>query len=252
MTREEAFAVWTPDGSPWSRWTKAVLFSFLPGEIAGVAAPPPPLGWRADLARGTALVVELPGADGVELAVTLARAGYRPIPLYNACPYSPLSDLRRDGATSAVDAVAILRALEDNTATLRSIPLPPAAPPAFLLDADRLGLPTSPPPGWFDNRSILRETDVPSAEFLRGQGMGQVVVVRREGSLPRDLRAVLLRWQEGGLILSAQTPLKRWDPELLVLARPSWLARCWNWCFALFEPRPRSDGSFGRTMPTGG
>ena len=145
-----------------------------------------------------------------------------------------------------------MRALADETPTLRSIPLPPAAPPAFLLDADRLGHWFSPPPGWFDNRSTVRDTDVPSAEFLRGRGVRQVVVVRSETKLPRDLRVVLQRWQEGGLNLSTQVPGARWDPQLLVLPRSSLLARWWDRTLVALRCRPRHDGSFGRTVPAAG
>ena len=252
MTRQEAFAVWTPEDSPWSPWTKAVLFSFLPDEASDLPTPPLARRWRADLAADTALLVEAPGAEGIELGIALARSGYRPIPLYNACPHSPLDELCRNDAPTVVDSAAIARALADETATLRSIPLPPAAPPAFLLDADRLGEWFSPPPGWFDNRSTVRETDVPSAEFLRSRGIRQVVVVRPEAKLPRDLRVVLQRWQEGGLILSAQVPVARWDPQLLVLPQPSLLARWWDRTLVALRCRPRRDGSFGRTVPAAG
>ena len=36
MNREEALATWAPDGSPWSPWTKAVLFSFMSDRLSDI------------------------------------------------------------------------------------------------------------------------------------------------------------------------------------------------------------------------
>src|SRR5207302_10946527 len=115
----------------------------------------------------SAIVVDLPGEDGINFAIELARHGYRPIPLYNALPF-PLSEkLSPPHARSktTVDVVSILAAICRETATLQQIHLSPVAPPAFLLDADRRIARIDPATGIFDNRSVCFETDFPSADF---------------------------------------------------------------------------------------
>src|SRR5436305_7040366 len=87
MTREELFEVWAPAGAAWSGWAKPVLFSQPPPELPPVPdEPAPDLGWVPRPGEGFALVLDLPGAASVTLGLALAGAGYRPVPLFNACP----------------------------------------------------------------------------------------------------------------------------------------------------------------------
>lgn len=71
MDRETAFAIWAPNDSPWTRWTKPVLFAHfdvvlpnppIEGEFGDVSWAPPP-------AEGVAVVLDLPGAAGVAAGV---------------------------------------------------------------------------------------------------------------------------------------------------------------------------------------
>lgn len=196
MNREEALLIWAPVNSPWSRWTKAVLFGFMPEEIPDLHSSVS-TSWRKPFNPRAGLLAELAGDEGVEFGVALARSGYRPIPLYNACPY-PVGE----SGPSAIEVGPIMRALERETTALKSLPLPPDAPPAFLLDAYRRRPASPPAAGWFDNRSIIRETDVPTAAFLKEHGIREMIVVQSKPELQSDLRAVLLAWQEGGLAIS--------------------------------------------------
>jgi len=142
MNREEALAIWAPEDSPWSPWTKAVLFSFMPEFISDQMPHIPPshgAEWKVPLFQDAALLVELAGEKGVEAGISLAHSGYRPIPLYNACPYEfDVTEAGRSASLpSVIDVVPIMRALEKETSTLKTIALPRSAPPAFLLDANR-------------------------------------------------------------------------------------------------------------------
>src|SRR5678815_782031 len=101
MTRDEIYARWAPEGAPWSAWVKPVLFSHL-GDGDGEDPPRPRLNVAALLPAGeppgdpyraparrpddVALVVDLPGADGVGAGLALAGLGFQPVPLYNALP----------------------------------------------------------------------------------------------------------------------------------------------------------------------
>ena len=256
MNRPEALALWAPADSPWSPWTKPVLFSFLPEETPDAFPPVGHPPWQVPFVADAALLVDLPGAEGLELGVDLARVGYRPIPLYNACPYPfppdtfelPLPVAR---PLSTVNVVPILEALGRQTGRLREIVLPPAAPPAFLLDARRHH-PALPAVGsLFDNRSVVRESDLPTAAFLRAHGLRQLVLVQLEPNLPHDLRVVLRGWQAGGLAVARQIVGQPWTPQTLVLPRLWWLRAWWD---KLLQPRYpfRPDGAFGRFVPSHG
>ena len=243
MNREEALAIWAPEDSPWSPWTKAVLFSFMPDPMPEMR-PSHGTEWKVPLLQDAALLVELAGANGVEVGISLARSGYRPIPLYNACPYG--FDDMEAGLPSVIDVVPIMRALERETTNLKSIALPYSAPPAFLLDANRKNAAFSPQLGWFDNRSIIRESDLPTADFLKRNGIRQVIVIRSNPNLQTDLRAVLASWRDAGLAIAEQAPDLPWSPLAVNLPRPSILSLWWNKFLLRFGYRLNSSGSFGR------
>jgi len=247
MNREEALSIWAPEGSPWSHWTKAVLFSFMSDQIPDIA-PSGGVAWKVPLLNDAVLLVELAREKGVEIGISLSRSGYRPIPLYNACPYG-LDATEAEASASAfavIDVMPIMRALERETKTLKAIALPDSAPPAFLLDANRKNAGFSPERGWFDNRSIIRESDVPSADYLKESGFRQIIVIRANRELQTDLQAVLLSWQDAGLAIAEQTPDSPWSPVIVVVPRASTVKLWWNKFLVAFGYRLNSSGSFGR------
>ena len=90
MTPEEVYRAWSPEAAKWSPWVKPVVFAHLhampaESEPAGVTHQEmAPLPLDAD--GTTAIVVDLPSAEGVQLGLALAARGFRPVPLYNAVP----------------------------------------------------------------------------------------------------------------------------------------------------------------------
>lgn len=258
MNREEALSIWAPKTSPWSRWTKAVLFSFMHSTVSDRPATSN-TAWTVPLLKEDALVLNLPGTTGIDCGLALAAAGYRPIPLYNACPYAieePASEdfpsIRREhdgaagSAVSVIDVVPIMRALEKGTIVLKDISLPPSAPPAFLMDSDRHNATVTPEVGWFDNRSIIRPSDLPSADFLKAHGIERIILVQASRRVQTDLREVLLPWQDAGLSILTQVPAEPWDPSTFKVPRPSWLKNLWDRALLRLRYRPTSSGAFGR------
>jgi hypothetical protein len=114
---------------------------------------------------------------------------------------------------------SIVRALERNTTALASIDLPNSAPPAFLLDARRCSGPLFPGSGFFDNRSIVRESDFPSSSRLKAEGIRRIILVRSDEALRRDLHPILLHWQNDGLEIQWQRYGEPWNPECLTIRR---------------------------------
>src|SRR5437764_9749370 len=87
MDRHELFEIWAPHGGVWSAWTKPVLFAHLPRALPLLeSVPTPDLSWMPPIQEHWAVVVDRPGAEAVRLGVALAERGYRPVPLFNACP----------------------------------------------------------------------------------------------------------------------------------------------------------------------
>src|SRR5262245_58635126 len=89
MNERECFDIWAPPEAAWTEWAKPVLFAQM-GAATGA-----PLGelvipddpWAPRDGK-TALVVDMAGAAAVAFGVALARAGFRPVPLFNTSPGS--------------------------------------------------------------------------------------------------------------------------------------------------------------------
>jgi hypothetical protein len=255
MTKEELFSIWAPSDSLWSPWVKPVLFACMeqePGLSGGPlmdfdASEIPPAQ------NNTALVLDLPGADGVWAAGKLAGQGYRPVPLYNAVPgpSAPISDAIWINRTFAlVDVTQILTALWHQTSRLHEMNLLPNSPPAFLLDANRRGEGLTPAPGRFDNRSISFTTDFPSATFLRANDIARVVLIQtgRDDAQP-DLAHTLRRWQDGGISIELKRLEVDGPPSPLIVQAPSGFGLLWQRALGMLGFRRSGLGGFGGFVP---
>lgn len=257
MTKEELFEIWAPPNGLWSPWVKPVLFAFLDRKPEW-SVPPARVDFNTDgfppAQDHAALVLDLPGAEGVRAGMALAAQGYRPVPLYNAVPDPTLSTSVLSGtnaATALVDAASILVALWHEGDRLHGLNVPPNGPPAFLLDADRRCEGFSPSPGQFDNRSISFITDFPSATFLASNHISRVVLIQSGRDDPQpDLAHTLQRWQDGGIALE----LKRVDvvgPARPIQVRPPrGFGMLWQRALGMLGLRRHGLGGFGGIVPT--
>jgi hypothetical protein len=220
MTKDRAFEIWAPAESVWSRFAKSVLFSFM--EDGPVHAREEALKeWSVPLQNDTAVFVDAPGAEGVAIGLSLAAQGYRPVPLYNACPFASLRSGESNFVPSVVEVRVIVAALFDHAETLSGLAIPATAPPAFLLDANRATAePGSMPYEYFDNRSFVLTLDVPSVSFLKERGIACTVVVHDQSKLQPDLLFILLEWQRAGIRIFFQAPWEKWGPKPVTLKRP--------------------------------
>jgi hypothetical protein len=255
MSIETVYDAWRPESSIWSRWVKPVLFSYLtPGDL--VREPDAELAreWNVSHEAQTAVLIDLPGAEGLLVALALARAGWRPIPVYNAIPFPtddpetdlPLSITRvsRVRAITTVDLDPVLRAIVRFTPTLLDCHLPNDAPPAFVIDQNRKGMfPRS--PGCFDNRSFLSTSDFPSAVFLKDHGIRSMAVIRSNMRLDDDARSVLLSWQQEQISIRFQQCWEAWDPRTWSVPGPSRLSQFWHHFGRLLGYPDHESGAFG-------
>jgi hypothetical protein len=238
MNREDVYRCWVPKNERWSAWVKPVLFANIadgvePGpmlqapqwlrnavveplsqmaEGAGSAQSHP---YRGDpRTRDTALIIDLPGELGARIGVGFVEYGFRPIPLYNAVPF----------AGAIIDLLPIMDVLVDGAKRVATVPA--GAPPAFLLDADRMNGKRPIKPGIFDNRSMCWESDFPSANTLEQAGIRRVVLIQSTGGRPAfDLEGVLFAWQRRGIELWRKSADDASAAAPFVLSRRSWPVR---------------------------
>jgi len=243
MTNEECFNAWAPEEGLWSRWAKPGLFT----QRLGISPPalrswpdPHDYFWLSQGSR-TALVVDLPGVESVETGIAMARRGYRPIPLYNTSA----------GPSALVNVADLVESLAAGAMALRDIRLLPDAPPAFLLDADRMRPAVPSNPGSYDNRWVVFPQDFPSGTFLRSRGIAEVIVLHGRGGVQDDLSHVLLRWQETGIQMRALAPGDA-SPRDLTVKKPSWFRRAWYRAIIVAGLRRNNAGGFGSVIPTAG
>src|ERR1043165_231492 len=110
MNKEEIFSIWAPDNSIWSPWAKPVLFAHLDAALSFVPTPGAPIdvSWSPSPNEKVAVVLDLPGAEGVLVGLALAHRSYCPVPLYNALPLPFAQSLFSPVSASVVAAVDVL------------------------------------------------------------------------------------------------------------------------------------------------
>ena len=260
MTPEDVYECWAPAGGRWSPWAKPVVFAHLHllhesldappgGESPGLPGAVPPVESTGD----AAVVVDMPGADGVELGLALSSRGFRPVPLYNAIPIPVLATGGRGLGPVAVDLRGVATAIEAGAAVLAATTLPWDAPPAFLLDARRRAgdASTRIAPGTFDNRSVSLPSDFPSANALLAAGITRaVVVVSAVESAPQaDLAHTLRRWQDAGVRIELFRLGVDAAPHPVDVQRPRWYRHAWHALLVRLGLRRHLLGGFGGFIP---
>jgi hypothetical protein len=257
MTNEDIYEIWRPANSPWSQWVKPVVFPFLRPQAQG-RDDYSIRDWQILLCPDAVVIADLPGAEGVSAAIAMARSGYRPVLMYNACPNAgfdgvspelgPEQNAEPASPPVVVDMSSILTALCATAKELASLPLSEGAPPVFLLDGNRRGFRGE--PGWFDNRSFVASSDFPSADYFRGHGISRVILIQPASRLNTDLLYVLLSLQREGLTIATQAPWEPWAPRPLIVEAPVFLVSAWEWLCRRFGYRRNGfHSSFGGLIP---
>ncbi|MFN6461683.1 MAG: hypothetical protein RMZ41_007515 [Nostoc sp. DedVER02] len=243
MQPREFFAIWAPKEVIWSRWAKPVVFSQLTQNRVAAAVIRNEFTMNTDNIptpnNSTLILVNLPGVESIELGMALAQLGHRPVPLYNCC----------EGANAIIPMAAIIDSLVSATPILQKLQLPLLAPPAFLIDANRMRDIAKPSPGDFDNRWLVFPQDFPSGKFLLSQGIQRVLLLQRNDTPESDLAHVLLLWQQQGIQLLRQNFSVSGIPVPLKVSRPRWFRYFWYRALTLLSLKRNSAGGFGSVIP---
>jgi hypothetical protein len=184
MTNKEIYKIWAPCGKEWISWVRPVPFIYI-----NKNTPPPQLTlmglpFLSNLHlddKKTAIIVDLTGDDSVEAGILLAKQyGYRPIPVYNGVQEQP-------GARAASDNSSILGGLVWGASILSTMNISDDAPPAFLIDSNRLNRYRS-DCSIFDNSWDVYHQDLPTEEYLLNHGIERIVVIGQ--FLAKDLKRI--------------------------------------------------------------
>jgi len=272
----EAISSWRlPPASPWARYEKLTLLTYL-ADTPVLADMPDPNGMMAvhraraaaerlamiGVPQGTLWIVDLRGAASVAFGATLSRlsaAKIAPVMTFNNWP----------AENEVVPAEQTLAAL----VTMRPRPLSAAdvsAVPVFMLDAFRLSMRDEEPDDEaIDNRYMLLPSDFPDAATLQAAGIQRVVYVVEDRAASSaeedDVHEVALAYQDAGIemalvdlaMLSTLGGEERWAEA------PAWDAWLSGWSYTvqirttiLDDPGfyARARGGFGgvRASPGGG
>ena len=186
----DIYRSWAPLDALWTNWAKPVLFTNSPGKSWNDSPLEiPDIVFNCDF--HAAVIIDLPAEQGVLRGLAMAKLGYRPIPLYNG--------VYDKNAVSVVKVLDIVKALWKGAELLEEMNIPFDAPPAFLLDSNRLGIKKE--EGMFDNRWLIFAQDMPSGKHLLQHNIDKIIVMGKERDVnyTSDLADILYRYQEKGL-----------------------------------------------------
>jgi hypothetical protein len=255
MTGEELFALWAPSQSVWSDWAAPAVFAHLVCiDATYVGTLPDPGAIKTFLSSETAVVLDLPGEESVWRGLSLANLGYRPVPLFNNAPGPGETILAHTtllpSETSVVNMSGIASALCQGAAVLAGAGLQTDAPPAFLLDANRLRGTQPLADNLFDNRWMVFPQDFPSASFLAAKRISRVLLMQEGATTPQeDLAHVLRRWQEAGIEIYAKDIRSSSEISPITVKAPSQFRAAWYRALAVLGLRRNSAGGFGSATP---
>jgi len=192
MNGKEIFRIWAPLNAKWTDWVRPVPFVAIDREKClnkVVSFDIPNIEYIKEIKKDTALVIDLPGNDGIKEGIALAKIGYRPIPVYNGT-------VEQEGSLAAVDNRDIELGLIKGAKELQEIVIDKDAPPAFLLDTNRMNR-YKMNVSVFDNSWDLYAQDIPSAEYFLKNGINKIII--RADSLKSDLNKIFYKFSKKGI-----------------------------------------------------
>ena len=192
MTNKEAYKIWAPYGKKWVDWVRPVPFvsmneyskkyNFSSMSVSDI-------DYVDESFKETAIIVDLPGVKSVAEGISLAMAGYRPIPIYNGT-------IEQSGARATVDNQSVGMALISGAEKLADIDISDEALPAFLLDSNRMNR-FKMEISVFDNSWDIYHQDLPSADYFIDNGIQKIVVVGER--ISKDLKKIFYGFQKKGI-----------------------------------------------------
>lgn len=193
MIGKEIYKIFAPADAKWVEWVRPVPFVAI-----DTYNRTPAIDWQdrksifiENYQSDTAIFIDLPGKEAIELSIDLAYKGYRPIPLFNGTD-------EQNGAQATTDTYLIESSLINGAKKLKDIHLKNDANPAFLLDYFRTNRYRA-KESIFDNSWDLYKQDIPSAQYFKGNGINKIIIVSKE--IQKDLKKIFLNFQDNDIKL---------------------------------------------------
>ena len=186
MIGKEIYKIYASNGAKWTEWIRPVPF------VAIDTYDRKPVNDWVDrkvmfikeYENDTAIFIDLPGKESIELGINLAHIGYRPIPLFNGTD-------EQQGSQAILDTYLIESCLINGAEKLKNIKLENDANPAFLLDNSRTNRYRA-KESMFDNSWDLYKQDIPTYEFFKKNGVSKIIVVG--DTIQKDLKKIFLNF----------------------------------------------------------
>ncbi len=204
MIGKDIYITYAPNGAKWIEWVRPVPFVAI-----NTYNRKPINNWvnrkamfLKNYQKDTAIFVDLPGKESIELSIDLAHIGYRPIPLFNGT-------VEQEGAQSIIDTYLVESCLINGAEKLKNIKLEDNANPAFLLDSSRINRYRA-KESIFDNSWDIYGQDIPSYNYFIENGITKIIVIGNE--IQRDLRKIFFKFQDAGIefyLTDGYLPLKK-------------------------------------------
>jgi len=191
MIGKEIYKIYAPNATKWTEWVRPVPFVAI-----DTYSRKPTSDWidkkvifLNQYEKNTAIFIDLLGKESIELGISLAHIGYRPIPLFNGTDEQKYSQ-------ATTDTYLIESSLINGSQKLKNISLKDDANPTFLLDSSRMNRYRA-KESIFDNSWDLYSQDIPSFEYFKQNGINKIIVVGN--TIQRDLRKIFFKFQDAGI-----------------------------------------------------
>lgn len=191
MSGKEIYKIYAREDTKWTEWIRPVPFVAI-----DTYNRKPVFDWLdrqvmfiKKYEKDTAIFVDMPGKKSIELGISLARLGYRPIPLFNGTD-------EQNGSQSIIDTYLIESCLINGAQKLKSISIDKNANPVFLLDSSRTNSYRY-KETIFDNSWELYKQDIPTSKYFKACGIHKIIIVG--DSIQQDLKKIFLEFQDAGM-----------------------------------------------------
>lgn len=189
---KEAYKMWAPFGKRWTDWVRPVPFIQTEKNVINdniVDYSLPNIEYLKECIKDMAIIVDVQGDDSVKEGISLAKLGYRPIPVFNGTNPSR-------GTLSTANNYLVSILLEWGASKIKNIQLDDDAPPVFLLDSGRLNR-YKINRSIFDNSWDVYPQDLPSYKYFFANGITKLLV--RGSKINGDLKKLLYKYQRKGM-----------------------------------------------------
>lgn len=191
MNGKEIYKIYAPENCKWINWVRPVPFVAI-----DTYNRKPIFDWTErksisirEYQKDTAIFIDLLGKESIELGISLAKIGYRPIPIFNGTD-------EQDGSQATTDTYLVESALINGAEKLKNIKLQNDANPVFLLDSSRTNRYRA-KESIFDNSWDLYSQDIPTSEYFKENGITKIIVIGN--TIQKDLKKIFLKFQSSGI-----------------------------------------------------